>query len=112
MYYRYRPYPYYRRYYNLDPYYYRRYYNPYYGIYNSQIADVDQSIINYGDMNDAIQDSYIYQSRALPPTAQEENNDNQMPPEDIEPEPMPPEPIMPPEDTDPPRPEPPISPFF
>jgi hypothetical protein len=67
MYYRYRPYPYYRRYYNLDPYYYRRYYNPYYNVIDSQIANVDQSIINYGDMNDAIQDANIYQLRASAP---------------------------------------------
>jgi|688.fasta_scaffold228458_4 hypothetical protein len=63
MYYRYQPYPYYRRYYNIDPYYYRRYYNNYQSnIIDSQIADVDQSIINYGDMTDVIQDSDIYQS--------------------------------------------------
>jgi hypothetical protein len=68
MYYRYQPYPYYRRYYSLDPYYYGRYYNPFYNyqqnIIDSQIADVDQSIINYGDMTDVIQDSDIYQSMA------------------------------------------------
>jgi len=63
MYYRYRPYPYYRRYYNLDPYYYRRYYNPYYSIYDSQIANVDQSIINVGDMANVTQDSTINQFR-------------------------------------------------
>jgi hypothetical protein len=67
MHYRYQPYPYYRRYYSLDPYYYRRYYyNPYYNyqqnIVDSQVSDVDQSIINYGDMTDVIQDSDVYQS--------------------------------------------------
>jgi hypothetical protein len=55
------------RYYNIDPYYYRRYYyNPYYNyqknIIDSQIADVDQSINNFGDMTDVIQDSVINQS--------------------------------------------------
>ena len=73
-YYRYQPYPYYRRYYNLDPYYYRRYYNPFYNyqqnIIDSQIADVDQSIVNYGDMTDVIQDSYIYQSMTPAPIAE------------------------------------------
>jgi hypothetical protein len=71
MYYRYQPYPYYRRYYSLDPYYYRRYYSPYYNyqqnIIDSQFADVDQSIINYGDMTDVIQDSNIYQSMTPDP---------------------------------------------
>lgn len=62
MYYYPRPYPYYRRYYNINPYYYRRYYYPFYNVVDSQIADVDQSIINYGDMTDVIQDSDIYQS--------------------------------------------------
>lgn len=71
MYYRFQPYPYYRRYYSLDPYYYRRYYNPYYNyqqnIIDSQLANVDQSIINYGDMTDVIQDSDIYQSMTPAP---------------------------------------------
>lgn len=67
MYYRYQPYPYYRRYYSIDPYYYRRYYYPYYNVIDSQIADVNQSIINYGDMTDVIQDSDIYQSMSPPP---------------------------------------------
>lgn len=31
-------------------------------IVDSQIADVDQSIVNNGDMTDVIQDSDIYQS--------------------------------------------------
>jgi hypothetical protein len=65
MYYRYQPYPYYRRYYNLDPYYYRRYYSPYYNyqqnIIDSQVSDVDQSIVNFGDMSDVIQDANVYQ---------------------------------------------------
>ncbi len=67
MHYRYIPYPYYRRYYSVDPYYYRRYYYPYYNVIDSQIADVDQSIINYGDMIDVIQDSDVYQSMAPAP---------------------------------------------
>jgi hypothetical protein len=66
MHYYYRPYPYYRRYYNLDPYYYRRYYNPYYNIIDSNIANVDQNITNFGDMSDVIQDSVIYQSLTPP----------------------------------------------
>lgn len=69
MYYRYQPYPYYRGYYNLEPYY-RRYYSPYYNymqnIVNSQIANSDQNIVNYGDMTDVIQDSDIYQSMTPP----------------------------------------------
>lgn len=71
MYHMYRPYPYYRRYYNLDPYHYRRYYNPYYNyvqnIVDSQIADVNQDIVNYGDMTDVIQDADVYQSMVAPP---------------------------------------------
>lgn len=66
-YYNYRPYPYYRRYYNLDPYYYRRYYYPpFYNIVDSNIANVDQNITNFGDMTDVIQDSVIYQSLTPP----------------------------------------------
>jgi len=61
--YYYRPYPYYRRYYIIDPYYYRRYYSPY-NIIDSQIANIDQSIINHGDMNDVYQDIDVYQSMA------------------------------------------------
>jgi hypothetical protein len=76
MYYRYQPYPYYRRYYNINPYHYGRYYNPYYNyqqnIIDSQIANSDQSIINYGDMNDVIQDSDIYQSRTPAPVTEEQ----------------------------------------
>jgi hypothetical protein len=90
MHYRYRPYPYYRRYYNLDPYYYRRYYNPYYNIIDSQIADVDQSIVNYGDMADTSQDSVIYQSRTAAPKTPKKKHvvevevDEQPEPMDIE----------------------------
>ena len=68
MYYRYRPYPYYRRYYNLDPYYYRRYYSPYYNyqqnIIDSQVATVDQNMVNFGDMTNVTQDANIYQLRS------------------------------------------------
>jgi hypothetical protein len=70
MYYRnynYRPYPYYRGYYN--PYNYRRYYyNPYFNnnIIDSNVANVDQNITNFGDMSDVIQDSMIYQSLTPP----------------------------------------------
>jgi hypothetical protein len=71
MYYRYQPYPYYRRYYNIDPYYYGRYYNPYYNyqqnIVDSQVSDVDQSIVNYGDMTDVYQDANVYQSMTPAP---------------------------------------------
>lgn len=71
MYYRYHPYPFYMRHYNVTPYNYRRYYNPYYNyqqnIFDSQIADVNQSIVNYGDMNDVIQNSDIYQSMTPEP---------------------------------------------
>ena len=71
MYYRYQPYPYYRRYYNLNPYYYGRYYSPYYdyqqNIIDSQVSDVDQSIVNFGDMSDVIQDADVYQSMAPAP---------------------------------------------
>jgi hypothetical protein len=87
MYYRYQPYPYYRRYYNLDPYYYRKYYYPYYNVVDSQVADVDQSIINYGDMTDVIQDSDIYQSMTPEPekvTTPVETN----PVESVEPDPV------------------------
>jgi hypothetical protein len=71
MYYRYRPYPYYRRYYNLDPYYYRRYYSPYYNyqqnIIDSQVATVDQNMVNFGDMTNVTQDANIYQLRTPAP---------------------------------------------
>jgi hypothetical protein len=66
MHYRYQPYPYYRRYYNLDPYYYRRYY-PYYNVIDSQIASIDQNITNFGDMRDVSQDANIYQLRTPAP---------------------------------------------
>ena len=68
MHYRYyRPYPYYRRYYNLDPYYYRRYYNPYYNIFDSQVATIDQNMVNFGDMTNVTQDANIYQIRTPAP---------------------------------------------
>jgi hypothetical protein len=71
MYYRYRPYPYYRRYYNLDPYYYRRYYSPYYNyqqnIIDSQVATIDQDMVNFGDMTNVTQDANIYQLRTPAP---------------------------------------------
>ena len=67
MHYRYQPYPYYRRYYNLDPYYYRRYYSPYYNyrqnIIDSQVATIDQNMVNFGDMTNVNQDANIYQLR-------------------------------------------------
>ena len=66
MYYRYQPYPYYRRYYNLDPYYYRRYYSPY-NIIDSQIATIDQNMVNFGDMTNVTQDANIYQLRTPAP---------------------------------------------
>lgn len=62
---RYMPYPYYRPYYNMNPYYYRRYYNPY-NIYDSQISDVNQNITNFGDMTDVIQNVDVIQSMAEP----------------------------------------------
>jgi hypothetical protein len=71
MYYRYQPYPYYRRYYNLNPYYYGRYYNPYYNyqqnIIDSQVATVDQNMVNFGDMSNVTQDANIYQLRTPAP---------------------------------------------
>jgi hypothetical protein len=76
MYYRYQPYPYYRRYYSIDPYYYGRYYNPFYNyqqnIVDSQISDIDQSIVNYGDMIDVNQDANVYQSMTPAPETIEE----------------------------------------
>jgi hypothetical protein len=66
MYYRYQPYPYYRRYYNLDPYYYRRYYSPY-NIFNSQIASINQRLVNFGGMTNVTQDANIYQLRTPAP---------------------------------------------
>jgi ABC-type antimicrobial peptide transport system permease subunit len=80
MHYRYRPYPYYGRYYNINPYYYGRYYNPYYNyqqnIIDSQVSDIDQSIYNYGDMTDVIQDADVYQlmTPANQPTPIEQDN--------------------------------------
>jgi hypothetical protein len=71
MHYRYQPYPYYRRYYNLNPYYYGRYYNPYYNyqqnIIDSQVATVDQNMVNFGDMSNVTQDANIYQLRTPAP---------------------------------------------
>ena len=61
MYYRYLPYQYYRRYYNINPYFYRRYY-PYYNLIDSQYGSINQDIVNYGNMSDVIQDADIYQS--------------------------------------------------
>ena len=64
MYHRFRPYPYYNRFYNINPYHYRRYYNPYYyGIFGSQFANVSQSMINFGGMSGVSQDSIINQFR-------------------------------------------------
>ena len=89
-YYRYQPYPYYRRYYNLDPYYYRRYYNPYYNyqqnIVDSQIADIDQSINNFGDMTDVIQDADIYQSMTPEPVEENVGVGIEQPPQPIVPQ--------------------------
>jgi hypothetical protein len=71
MHYRYRPYPYYRRYYDINPYYYGRYYNPFYNyqrnIIDSQIASIDQNITNFGDMRDVRQDANTYQLRSAVP---------------------------------------------
>jgi hypothetical protein len=66
MYYRYQPYPYYRRYYNIDPYYYGRYYSPY-NIFNSQIASINQRLVNFGGMTNVTQDANIYQLRSPGP---------------------------------------------
>lgn len=72
MYYRrYFPYPYYRRYYNINPYHYRRYYNPYYSIFDSQYSNIDQSINNFGNMTDVYQDADVYQLRTPAPIAEE-----------------------------------------
>ena len=51
----YRPYPYYDHYWP-----YRPYYNDYY-LYDSNVANVDQAITNFGDMQDVYQNSYINQ---------------------------------------------------
>lgn len=70
MFYRYGPYPFHRRYYNLNPYYYHRYYpfrNYSQNIMDSQIANIDQNMINYGDMTDVSQNSNIYQLRTPDP---------------------------------------------
>jgi hypothetical protein len=66
MYYRFRPYPYYRRHYSIDPYRYGRYYSPY-NVFNSQIASINQRLVNFGDMTNVTQDANIYQLRTPPP---------------------------------------------
>jgi hypothetical protein len=70
MYARYQPYSYQRRYYDINPYYYGRYYNPYYNystnVVDSQVANVDQNMVNFGDMTNVNQDSNVFQSRAEP----------------------------------------------
>jgi hypothetical protein len=38
-------------------------------IVDSQISDVDQSIVNYGDMIDVIQDANVYQSMTPTPAS-------------------------------------------
>ena len=38
-------------------------------MYNSQFANVNQSINNFGDMTDVIQDSDVYQSMCEEPVA-------------------------------------------
>ena len=67
MYYKYQPYPYYRKYYNINPYYYGLYYNYRQNIIDSQIANVNQNINNYGSMTDVIQNSNIHQSMTSEP---------------------------------------------
>jgi hypothetical protein len=54
-YYRYQPYSYRRRYYNP-------YYNYMQNIISSQVAEVDQSMVNYGSMANVSQDSVINQT--------------------------------------------------
>jgi hypothetical protein len=81
-YYRYQPYPYYRRYYNIDPYYYGRYYSPY-NIFNSQIASINQRLVNFGGMTNVTQDANIYQLRT--PAPEPESVDVLPEPEDVEP---------------------------
>jgi hypothetical protein len=66
MHYRFQPYPYYRRFYNINPYHYGRYYGPY-NIFNSQIASINQRLVNFGDMTNVTQDANIYQLRAPAP---------------------------------------------
>ena len=55
----------------MDPYHYGRYYNPYYNyqqnVIDSQIANVDQNMVNFGDMTDVNQDSNVYQSMSPEP---------------------------------------------
>jgi len=76
---RYLPYPYYRRYYNINPYFYRRYYYPYYNFFDSQYSNIDQGIVNYGDMTDVYQDANVYQSRTPEP-----KDDHQEEPESVD----------------------------
>jgi hypothetical protein len=66
MHYRFQPYPYYRRYYNINPYHYGRYYSPY-NIFNSQIASINQRLVNFGGMTNVTQDANIYQLRTPAP---------------------------------------------
>jgi hypothetical protein len=82
MHYKYQPYFYYRRYYSVSPDYYRKYYNPYYqymqNIISSQIASVDQRMVNYGSMTNVSQDSSINQLRSPapePPLVEEEEEE-------------------------------------
>jgi hypothetical protein len=85
MYYRYQPYPYYRRYYNINPYHYGRYYSPY-NIFNSQIASVNQRLVNFGDMTNVTQDANIYQLRTPAPEKPDEKEipveENDTPPQE------------------------------
>lgn len=87
MYYKYPPYPYFNRYYNINPYYYGRYYSPYFNPYynyqqniiDSQIANVDQRIDNYGVMSDVIQNSDIYQLMTPEPSEEEPSTSTSTP---------------------------------
>jgi hypothetical protein len=71
-YYRFRPYSYYNRYYNINPYHYGRYYSPY-NIFNSQIASINQRLINFGGMTNVTQDANIYQLRTPAPEPESVN---------------------------------------
>ena len=51
--------PYYYDYYRPYHYHYNDYYDPY--LYDSNYADVEQDITNFGDMYDVYQESYINQ---------------------------------------------------
>jgi len=83
MYYQFRPYPYYRRHYSIDPYHYGRYYSPY-NIFNSQIASINQRLVNFGDMTNVTQDANIYQLRTPPIEKIEENIDSYQELEDLD----------------------------